>query len=111
MDDEQDEEGSEATEAGELEGEYEMCEPEGDDNQSEVEAELTLTLSDFEKTLGQLSVRLWFVKNDNVVIYTAVEAMLALSWDKPEHNSRLKDVEDVRMSFEVFLKPGELSGG
>jgi hypothetical protein len=99
-----DDEGCEPSEADKRGEERDMCEPERTDSQPDIENELTLTLSDFEDAPGQLSVLLRFIKDEETLNYSGIEALIGVSWENPPELSRLKDVDDVHMSFELFKK-------
>lgn len=107
-----------ASEAGEIPntnqalGEDDGSETEESEDSKDVEDELSLTLSDLNNGRGELSVQLRFLREDGSQKFTSLESVTGLTWlaGDDSGNYDAKNVEDVRMVFEVFMGPGALLG-
>lgn len=76
--------------------------------------ELTLSLQDFEKNLGMVSIEVTFIQGDILDVYTMTEVALELSWQSHETDVEgsmpdLKGDKAVQLTFEAFSKSSELT--
>jgi hypothetical protein len=111
MDDEQDDVEMEGLENDGLGSDDESGSLEDDDRSSR---ELTLSLQDFGKNLGLLSVEVTFIQGHILDVYTMIEVALELSWESHETDvgeslPDLKGSRAVQLTFEAFSEPSELS--
>ena len=111
MDDEQDDVEMEGLENGGLGSDDESGSLEEDDGSSR---ELTLSLQDFGKNLGMLSVEVTFIQGHILDVYTMIEVALELSWQPNETDvgvslPDLKGDKAVRLTFEAFSNPSKPS--
>jgi hypothetical protein len=111
MDDEQDDVEIEDLEDDGLGSDNESGSLEDDDRSSR---ELTLSLQDFGKNLGLLSVEVTFIQEHILDVYTMIEVALELSWqshetDVGESLPDLKGNKAVQLTFEAFSEPSEPS--
>jgi hypothetical protein len=70
-----------------------------------------ISLSDFDQNEGQILVEVNFIREDNVAEYSMIEVSVELLWQTKEKEGGkmlpdLRSDKAVRLSFEVFAKPG-----
>jgi hypothetical protein len=98
-------------ENGEGEAENEIDSSVSTKDSSHTDQYWPISLSDFDQNEGQILVEVNFIREDNVAEYSMIEVSVELLWQTQEKEGGkmlpdLRSDKAVRLSFEVFAKPG-----